>query len=174
MVINEINNLVVSNPNVALKDVANFKTSDELSYGENNVQFGESEYAKRKRVTKVVTKLTAFTALLITAIASGSYLFNSFLGADPIIENFSEGYSVNDLTFSYSFTITIENSYLTMEVYDSGIILPDVIYFHTSGTYEGEISLNPETDYVIKFVSTNGFDYSSELSKYRIMFSTNK
>lgn len=174
MEINEINTLTVANPNASLKDVANFKTSDELFYGENNVQFGESEYAKRKRTTKIVTKLTAFTALLITAIASGSYIINSFLGADPVIENFSEGYVVNDLTFSYSFTITIENSYLTMEVFDSGVILPDVIYFQSSGTYQGEISLNPETDYVIKFISTNGFDYSSELSKYRITFTTGK
>ncbi len=172
MEINEINSLSVSNPNSSLIDVANYRTSDELSYGENNVQFGESDFAKSKRTTKVLTKMTAFLALLIAAIASGSYVINSFLGADPVIENFSECYTVEDLNFVYTFDITIENSYLTMEIYDGGVILPEKVEFLESGIYEGSIPLNENTHYTIKFISTNGFDYSNELKNYRITFDT--
>lgn len=168
----EINNISVSNPNANHKDVSNFKTSDELSYGENNVQYGESDFAKSKRTTKVVTKMTAFLALLIAAIASGSYIINSFLGSDPVIENFEECYRVEDLNFVYSFDITIDNSYLTMEMYDSGVILPDRVEFKETGVYEGSVPLKENTHYVVKFISTNGFDYSNEIKKYQISFDT--
>ena len=172
MDIAEINNLTVTNPNANHKDVSNYKTSDELSYGENNVQYGESTFAKSKRTTKVVTKMTTFLALLIAAIASGSYVFNSFLGADPVIENFDECYHVEDLNFVYTFEITIEHSYLTMEVYDEVAILPDTVEFKESGTYEGSVVLRENSHYTVKFISTNGFDYSSELKKYQITFNT--
>lgn len=165
----EINTLTVSNPNASLRDNANYQTSDELNVGENNVQYGESKFARNKRVGKTVAKLTAFTALLITAVATGSLVFNSFLGKNPVINNISDSYVVEDNTFKYSFDITIEQTVLSMNILHNAFLV-DVIQFTSTGVYEGEIPLAGGT-YEMKFIATNNFDYSSEISAYRITFS---
>ena len=182
MPISEINDLTVLNPNAKMGDTSNnsdyretsnYKTSDELSYGENNVQYGESQYAKSKRVGKTVVKVLTVSTILIIAIASGTYVFNNFFGDDPVIENFDSCYRIEDLTFFYTFEMTIDRSYLTMKVFDTGVILPETYDFKASGTYEGSVSLREHTHYTVKFISTNGFDYSKELKNYELVFSTN-
>lgn len=182
MDVDEINTLTVINPNAKMADTSNtldlnetsnYRTSDELSYGENNVQFGESNFAKSKRTTKVILKLTTFTTLLLVAVATGSFVFNSFLGNDPVIENFDSCYRIEDLNFIYSFDMTIDKSYLTMEIFEGVVILPTTYDFKESGTYEGSIPLKEHSHYTVKFISTNGFDYSKELKNYELVFSTN-
>ena len=169
MEINEINTLTLSNPNAFLRDNANYQTSDELNVGENNVQYGESKFARNKRIGKTVAKVTAFTALLITALASGSYIVNSFLGSDPTISNVSESYVVEDNLFKYEFDVTIEQTVLDMHVFRFAALIEEVS-FNKSGVYSGEISVEEAGEYTVKFISTNGFDYSKEIESYRITF----
>lgn len=169
MEINEINTLTLSNPNANLKDIANYQTSDELDVGENNVQYGESKFARNKRIGKTVAKITAFTALLITALASGSYIVNSFLGSDPIVSNIKESYVIEDGLFKYEFDVKIDQTVLDMHVFRFATLIEEVS-FKESGVYSGEISVSETGEYTVKFISTNGFDYSKEIESYRITF----
>ena len=154
MEINEINTLTLSNPNANLKDIANYQTSDELDVGENNVQYGESKFARNKR---------------IAALASGSFIVNSFLGSDPIVSNIKESYVIEDGLFKYEFDVKIDQTVLDMHVFRFATLIEEVS-FNKSGVYSGEISVNESGEYTVKFISTNGFDYSKEIESYRITF----
>ena len=169
IVVNELNNLSVSNPNASIRDISNYQTCDELNVGENNVQYGESKFARNKRKAKTASKVISFTTLLVAAVATGSLIVNAYLGEAPTIKDFETSYVIEDDTFKYNFDVTIDKITINMNVYLNDIII-DSYPFNQSGIYQGEVHFEASGKYDIKFISTNSFDYHSEIEKYHISY----
>ncbi len=167
MSVNEINTFDINNNPISSLETNNIALSDELFCSEGNDS--ESLYAKNKRINNSSKKAAIALTLSISVFTGAATLSNALLGSDPIINNFSNSIIVNENTLSYNFDINIENSSLRMDVF----YLSDVIYsytFSTSGTYAENINLSKKGQYVMKFFSSNLFDYERELSDYRYTF----
>lgn len=170
MEINEINLLNGNNNPIVTLDVNNNFTSDELAINENNSVIEGTKYAAAKRNSKA-SKTVSIITLSMTALLAGSFMMNSFIGSDPVINNFSESYFVEGNIFSYNFDITISSSTLIMKI-NGGKVELENIKFSNSGVYKNSIELEYNTEYKVKFYSSNGFDYSKEITNYGFSFKT--
>ncbi len=167
MSVNEINTFDINNNPISSLETNNIALSDELFCIEGNKD--ESLYAKNKRLSSSLKKGAVILTLSVSVFTGAATLSNALLGSDPIINNFSNSIIVNENALTYNFDISIENSSLRMDL----IYLSDVIYtytFSTSGTYVENINLSQKGQYVIKFFSSNLFDYERELNDYRYTF----
>ncbi len=167
MEISEINVFDVNNSATTSLDVVNAFTSDELVSSEDN-SF-TSTYALNKRIENSTKKAALILTLSISVFTGASSLSNALLGADPVINNFSNCYALSSHTFSYDFDINVENAILRMDIY----YLDSTIYSYTfeeSGNYKNDVELTQSGEYAVKFYSTNLFDYEKELSKYSFTF----
>lgn len=167
MEVNEINVFNIDNSATKSLDVNNAFTSDELICDE--VNSCTSTYSLNKRI-KNTSKKAGLVLTLSVSVFTGTISFsNSILGADPVINNFNDSYSIDSTSFSYRFDIKIEKSILKMNIY----FAESIVYsceFKESGTYNKVVNLSRFGDYNVKFYSTNLFDYEKELSQYSFAF----
>ena len=77
MDIKEINNVDTDNTSTKSLDVTNYNPSDELDVGENNYDYGESFYAKKKRAT-IVSKVVSTTLIIgASGVLAGSLILGA-------------------------------------------------------------------------------------------------
>jgi hypothetical protein len=170
MEINELNLFNGNNNQIATLDTNNLFISDELAVDEKNNVIDGTKYAADKRSSKA-SKAISFVALSMTALLAGSLMLNSFIGSDPVINNFAHSYSVEGNMFNYSFDVTISSSTLIMKI-SGGTVELDKIKFNKTGVYEDSIELEYNSEYMVKFYSSNGFDYTKEIANYGFSFKT--
>ncbi len=168
----EFNNLSINNTNITFtNNPNNIATSDELSapimYQD---KMEGTEYAKKKRTTKI-TVATGITLLVTAAsISSGSIISNAFILNPPSITE--SAYDVTDGVFSYDFTLTNDGEYTITYFITIGnrtLVEKDC---STAGTYSGTFNENHDlmsegyvAIFYIKF--TNNFDYTKQLTKVK-------
>ena len=100
MEINEINNVSTDNVATNSLDVTNYKTSDELSVGENNYDHGETIYARNAR-SKKIAKIVSTTLIIGASGILGGTLIVSMINQPKIVVP----------TFNYSATSVLKMDY---------------------------------------------------------------
>ncbi len=167
MALGEVNEIYFNNnPTIPLNPNNSF-TSDELLLNETNSTV--STYALNKRIKKSKTKGKVAITVSVSIFTGAVSMSNSLLGADPVINNFENSYSIQEQTFSYNFDIKIEKTMLKMNIFYADSSVYSVIFKQT-GTYKEDVLLEKKGKYNVKFYSTNSFDYEKELTKYSFNF----
>ena len=168
----EFNELNINNANITFNDKPNnIETSDEMSAPimiQDNME--GTNFAKKKRRTKIA--IYSGLTILVTAasIASGSIISNAFILNPPSVSESS--YTVEEEVFKYSFTIINTNNYdvyYQITIGDRSLLKVDC---SESGIYEGTFNENKDLmneNYVAVFHInfTNKFDYSKQLVKVK-------
>ena len=167
MAIGEVNEIYFNNnPTIPLNPNNSF-TSDELTASETNGAV--TTYALNKRIKKGKTKGKVAITLSVSIFTGAVSMSNSILGADPVINNFENSYSIEEQTFSYNFDIKIEKTMLKMNIFYADSSVYSIIFKQT-GTYKEDVLLEKKGKYTAKFYSTNSFDYEKEITKYSFDF----
>ncbi len=78
MEIDELNDISTDNLATESLDVTNYKVSDELDVGENNVDYPLSSYARSKKVTKAIKIITTTFAIGVTGLLGGTMIASLF------------------------------------------------------------------------------------------------
>ena len=168
----EFNELDINNTNITFTGKTNnTETSDELKAPlmiQENME--GTNFAKKKRGTKIAVYSGLTILVTAASIASGSIISNAFILNPPKISD-SE-YVVEDEVFRYKFTLVNEGEYdvtCTITIGDRTLYKLDC---SKQDTYEGTFNENKDLmseNYVavfhIKF--TNRFDYSKQLVKVK-------
>lgn len=149
MDIKEINDVSISNSN----------TSDEL-----NIVDQDTNYAKRKRTSKIVNISIITISSLAALLVGGSLISNAFI-KDPIISvsKYDKYYQLEGLKLNYSFVVKNESDLsFIMKIEENNNIIY-TLDVRKALEYEGSVDLKINTDYKIYFNATNNFDYSRTL-----------
>ena len=168
----EFNELNINNTKTTFNNKPNnVETSDELNAPlmyQDNIE--GTNYAKKKRGTKIAV-ITGITLLVTAAsIASGSIISNAFIVNPPKISE-SE-YVVEDEVFKYQFTLVNEGEYdvtYTITIGNRTLVKEDC---SKPGTYEGTFNedknlMNDKYVAVFHIKFTNKFDYEKQLVKVK-------
>ena len=163
----EFNDLTFNNNNPTFSLATNnIETSDELNAGPLFQYQTDTEYAKRKRVAKIVTVTGISLALTATLVSSGSILSNVFIVSPPKVAN--TNYEVDKDGFKYSFEITNDLEYKTyyyLKLDNKTVFEEDC---SVAGEYKGiytDIKDGQNLEFIIEF--TNSFDYIKAISVYQ-------
>lgn len=163
----EINDLTFNNNNPTFSLATNnIGTSDELNVGPLFQYQTDTQYAKRKRVAKIITVTGVSLALTATIVSSGTILSNVFIVSPPKVSN--TVYEVNEEGFSYSFEIKNDleyKAYYYLKLDGKSVLEEDC---SKAGEYKGiysDIKDGQELKFVVEF--TNSFDYIKAISIYQ-------
>ncbi len=153
MEVNELNNLNVDNIYTKTLDVVNYNPSDELDVGENNYDYGESLYARKKRGTNIAKVVTTTLIIGSSGLLGGTLLFTMFKELEPVVTIISKDVS-NVLTMKYN----IENP-SNDEIYF-------LIYEGEEEVYRLDSSTPGEYVFTVDTLKPN-VSYNAKLAKYK-------
>ena len=168
MEINELNNLNTDNLATNSMDVKNYNPSDELNIGENNYDYGESLYAKKKRTSKVIKVVATTFAIGVTTLLGGTLITNLFNSSEESIEEVSNVEHEEDKALKISYDINNSKDLSIFLIIQNG---EDEVYRHDSSKtdhYDYSIELTEDVMYTAKFV---GFDNDKQIDYSNYSFS---
>lgn len=168
MEINEINDISTDNLATESLDVVNFNPSDELDVGENNYDYGETLYAKKKRTSKLIKVVATTLAVGASGVLGGSYIASVLTVETPSIEIINIAHEASDvLKMSYDITNTTEDKIYFVVLKDN-----NEVYQHDSSStdhYEYIVELDAGS-YVGNFIKQDADNNISTFDDYTFEF----
>ncbi len=169
--INEINPIPSNEIPGYIQMPENFNVSDETNVGENNYDFGESEYIKNKRKLKIIKRVST-TAIVTISVAAGGTSIANLLNGNPVTVN-SFNHEIKSNVFHYDLDIKIDKQKCVVEITNDSNVVYTTIY-ESTGTYNNDVILDFGKEYTFDLYSSNMFDLKTKLSKYSFSFQTLK